>query len=135
VIVLDASAVFELLLNTRFGKMVAEKIRPPGVTLHAPHVLDLEIIQVLRRYVRNEMISEKRAAQAVFDLQQLDLVRYPHEALVPRIWALRHNLTAYDAAYVALSEAMDAPLITLDKRLAASSGHRAEIVCFSTLHD
>jgi predicted nucleic acid-binding protein len=121
--------VFELLLNTKKGKLVTEQIRPSSITLHAPHLLDLEILQVMRRYVHKKKIPNDRAAAAVFDLRQLDIARYSHEPFIPRIWALRHNLTSYDAAYVTLAETIDAPLLTLDARLAASTGHQAKIIC------
>ena len=96
-------------------------------SLHAPHLLDLEIVQVLRRYRRNGELQAARAAEALEDLRDLPLVRYPHAPFVPRIWQLRDSLTAYDAAYVALAEALEAPLITRDSRLASAHGHRAKI--------
>jgi len=126
-IVLDASAVLELLLNTTIGQSVARRIAPPHLSLHAPHLLDLEVAQVLRRYVRAGHLSSVRALQALRDLLQLDLARYPHEPLLSRVWALRQNLTAYDAAYVALAEALRAPLLTLDARLAAAPGVKARV--------
>lgn len=126
-IVLDASAVIELVLSTEPGRRVAEEIAPSEISLHAPHLLDVEVAQALRRYVQSRMISSERASRALEHLSQLDLNRHEHLALLPRIWALRDNFTAYDAAYIALSEALEAPLLTLNARLAGAPGHQARI--------
>jgi len=127
VIVVDASAVIEVLLNTPAGVRVADRLFADGETLHAPHLLDLEVAQVLRRYALSAELDAARGAQALEDLAALPLSRYPHDVLLPRIWELRHNVTAYDAAYVALAEALAAPLVTRDAALAASRGHAARI--------
>lgn len=116
-IVLDASAVLELLLVTGKGARVAERIAAVDETLHAPHLVDLEVAQVLRRYVVRRQLAEARAAEALDDFRDLELNRYPHDVLSSRIWELRHNASAYDAAYVALAEALSAPLLTSDARL------------------
>lgn len=126
-IVVDASALLEALLRTPTAKAVEDRLFAPGQTLHAPHLLDVEIAQVLRRYVASGEIDAERGRLALTDLQDLPLQRYRHDFLLPRIWALRDNLTAYDAAYVALAEALDSPLLTRDRRLAAAAGHRAPI--------
>lgn len=126
-IVVDASAVIEVLLNTPAGVRVAGRLFADGETLHAPHLLDLEVTQVLRRYALSAELDAARSAQALEDLAALPLSRYPHDVLLPRIWELRHNVTAYDAAYVALAEALAAPLVTRDAALAASRGHAARI--------
>lgn len=126
-IVLDASAVLELLLATKAGRKVAARIRSPRLSLHVPHLLDLEVAQALRRYVAIGSLSSERARTALENLLDLDFVRHEHDVLLLRIWALRENLTAYDAAYVALAEGLKAPLVTLDRRLASAPGHRARI--------
>jgi predicted nucleic acid-binding protein len=126
-IVLDASAVLELLLATPAGGRVAERVADPGESLHSPHLLAVEVAQVLRRYVRTGAVDGTRAEGALVDLDELDVARYDHEPLLPRMWELRANLTAYDATYVALAEVLTAPLLTLDERLAAAPGHRATI--------
>jgi predicted nucleic acid-binding protein len=128
-IVVDASAVLEVLLQTPAAARVTRRIFAPGETLHAPHLIDVEIAQVVRRYARAGAISPDRGAEALADLADLPLSRYPHFVLLPRIWQLRHNLTAYDAAYLALAEALDAPLLTRDRALASAGGRvRVEVV-------
>jgi predicted nucleic acid-binding protein len=127
VIVLDASAVLELLLGTPAGTLVAERILPPEETLHAPHLVDLEVAQVLRRFQREGAIDETRGREALDVLRELDVARYPHDVLLPRIWQLRDAVTAYDAAYLALAEALAAPLLTADAKLARTRGHRARV--------
>jgi predicted nucleic acid-binding protein len=127
VIVVDASALLEALLRTPAAKAVEDRLFAPRQTIHAPHLLDVEVAQVIRRYALNGEIDSERGRMALIDLVDLPLRRYPHDFLLPRIWNLRNNLTAYDAAYVALAEALDAPLLTRDRRLAAAAGHRAQI--------
>lgn len=129
-IVLDASAAVDWLLQTPAGQRVEQRIYSRNESLHAPHLLDLEVTQVLRRLVREAMIPARRADVAVGDLLDLRIARYPHFVLLPRIWQYRHNLSAYDAAYVALAEKLGAPLITRDSRLASSSGHAARVELF-----
>jgi predicted nucleic acid-binding protein len=127
VIVVDASALLEVLLNTSAAPRVADRLFGSDETLHAPHLIDLEVAQVLRRYAASGALTADRGAQALQDLADFPLVRYPHDLLLPRIWALRHNLTAYDAAYLALAEALEAPLVTRDAALAAARGHIAPV--------
>lgn len=126
-IVLDASAVLELLLNTDAGALVADRIRSPAESLHAPYLLSVEVTQVLRRYAATGAVDAGVAAAAVVDLAEMDINRYEHEALLPRVWELRDSTTAYDAVYLALAEVLDAPLLTLDGHLARAPGHRAVI--------
>jgi predicted nucleic acid-binding protein len=127
VIVCDASAVLDLLLNSGNAFQIAEKFFAAGETLHAPHLLDVEVAQVLRRYLLSGQIEAARGLEALEDLADLSLQRYPHALFLSRIWELRHNLTAYDAAYIALAEALAARLVTCDHKLAASVGHNAQI--------
>ena len=124
---LDASAILEVLLSTPAAPSVYGRLSGTGETLHAPHVLDLEVLQVLRRYCANGEITLERAEQAVVDFLDFPITRYAHDAFAFRIWELRQNVTVYDGAYVALAEALSAPLITRDRKLASSSGHRAVI--------
>jgi predicted nucleic acid-binding protein len=108
---------------------VSRFIFAAGETLHVPHLLDIEITQVLRRYARSAIISPERGAEALTDLVDLPLNRYPHFVLLPRIWQMRHNLTAYDATYLALAEALDAPLVTRDRALTRAGGQmRVEVI-------
>lgn len=126
-IVVDASAVLELLLGGPAAAGSALRIAPPGESLHAPHLLDLEVAQVLRRYHRTGALDEARGSAALRDLLDLEIHRYAHDLFLPRIWELRDHVTAYDAAYLALAEALGAPLLTLDERLARARGHRARV--------
>ena len=125
-IVVDASAILDVLLRTDRAYQIEARIFHRKETLHAPHLLDLEVIQVIRRYSNKDM-SQDRAHLAILDFQDIPIVRYPHDLFILRIWEMRKNLTAYDAAYVALAEALDAPLLTCDAKLAASKGHSAQI--------
>lgn len=126
-IVVDASALLEALLRTPAAKAVEDRLFASHQTLHAPYLLDVEVAQVIRRYATNNEIDGERGRMALADLAEFPLRRYPHDFLLPRIWHLRNNLTAYDAAYIALAEALDAPLLTRDRRLAKAAGHRAQI--------
>jgi predicted nucleic acid-binding protein len=126
VIVVDASAAIELLLNTAAGVRISARLLSSGETLHAPHLIDLEVAQVFRRYARSGELDAGRGAQALEDLADLAINRYPHDVFLPRIWELRHSVTAYDAVYIALAEALDAPLVTRDAAL-ASAAHRARV--------
>jgi predicted nucleic acid-binding protein len=130
VIVLDASAGLDCLLQTSAGQRIETRIYSHHESLHAPHLLDLEVAQVLRRLVREGAVSAHRADQAIEDFLDLRITRYPHFLLLPRIWQLRNNLSAYDAAYVVLAEKLGARLLTRDRRLASASGHAALIELF-----
>jgi predicted nucleic acid-binding protein len=126
-IVVDASALLEVLLRTPAAQAVEGRLFDLRETLHAPHLLDVEVGQVIRRYAANGEISGERGGAALADFIAFPLHRYPHDVLLPRMWELRNNLTAYDAVYVALAEALEAPLLTRDRRLANAAGHRATI--------
>lgn len=126
-IVVDASALLEVLLRTPRAKALEARLFAPKQSLHAPHLIDVEAAQVIRRYAANGDIDEKRGRAAIGDLAAFPMQRYAHDTLLLRIWALRANLSAYDAAYVALAEALGAPLLTCDQRLAGAPSHNARI--------
>ena len=129
-IVVDASAMLEILLNTPPARAIFDQVFAPGQTIQAPHLMDVEVLQVLRRYARTNTISASRAQEALSDYADMPITRYPHHVLLPRMWELRHNFTAYDAAHVALAEVLKAPLVTCDRALRSASGHRAKILEF-----
>ena len=121
-IVLDASALVELLLNTAAGRTIATRIADPALSLHVPHLADIEVTQALRRYANDGDLDAADAAAALEDLRSLDLERHAHEPRLDRVWGLRHSLSAYDAVYVALAEVLDTVLLTCDARLARAPG-------------
>jgi predicted nucleic acid-binding protein len=129
-IVLDASAAVDWLLQTPAGQRIEERIYARNDTLHTVHLLDVEFAQVLRRLVREGTLARNRAEEAMEDLIAVRVTRYAPVLLLKRIWQLRQNLSAYDAAYVALAEELEAPLITRDQRVAAAPGHAATIEVF-----
>jgi predicted nucleic acid-binding protein len=131
-IVVDASAVLELLLQTPLATDIADRVFDARESVHAPHLLDVEVAQVLRRLVRGRTLGKTRALEALVDLTELAIERHSHEPLLRRIWAMRDALTAYDAAYVALAEALDAPLLTCDRKLSRAHGHGATIELIRT---
>ena len=126
-IVLDASAAVDWLVQTAAAQRIESRIFSRNQSLHAPELLDLEVAQVLRRLVREGTLSASRAEQAIQDLLDLRITRYPHPVLLPRIWQLRHKLSAYDAAYIVLAEKLGATLLTRDTKLASAAGHTATI--------
>ena len=127
-IVIDASAVIELLLGGERGRPVERWLVDHEGQLHAPALLDLEATQALRRLVSAGHVAEPRGRAAVEILQDLPVDRHASTALLPRIWELRGNLTAYDAAYIALAEALACPLLTYDTRIAEAPGLRVEVL-------
>lgn len=130
-IVLDASAALELLLRATTRRPLVVRALASGEPLVAPHLLDVEVAHVLRRFVNGRQLSAARAEQALADYADMRMTRYSHHPLLPRIWQLRENCTAYDAAYLALAEAVAAPLVTCDRKLADVPGHRARVECFA----
>ena len=121
-LVIDASAVVELLLGGERGERVVPWFEWEEGAIHAPGFLDVEVVQVLRRLVATGIMDPGRGAAAVEILQDLPVHRHPENPLLPRIWQLRQNLTAYDAAYVALAEALGCPLLTFDAGLSRVPG-------------
>ena len=126
VIVVDASVLAVALGDDGTdGQRARERLADE--TLAAPELVDLEVVSVWRRQVAAKLMPAQRATGAVADLEDLPLHRSSHRPLLPRIWKLRHVLTSYDAAYVALAEALDAVLVTADARLSRASGVKCEI--------
>lgn len=126
-IVVDASALLEFLLQTPLGTRIEARLFRDDDEFHSPHLVDVEVTQGLTRLVRAGEVSPDRAAEAIADLADLDVHRHSHVDLLTRAWKLRENVTAYDAMYVALAEALDAPIVTCDAPLARAPGHRARI--------
>jgi predicted nucleic acid-binding protein len=127
VIAVDASAAVHLLLATApEGEWVVEQLVNEDV--HIPYLLDVEVTNTLRRLVAGGTVASARARQALWALHRLKVVRHPHLPYLGRAWQLRRNLSAYDATYVALAEALEAPLVTTDRRLARAPGVRTTIV-------
>lgn len=126
-IVVDASAVLDALLQTPSAEAVRRSMFAMGQTLHAPHLLDVEVAQVVRRYTLAGEIGAERGKEALTDLTAFPIRRYPHDVLLPRVWELRDNMSAYDAVYVALAEVLDARLLTTDRRLATAAGRHASV--------
>lgn len=126
-IIVDASAMTEFLLQTPLGLRVETRLFRDADDLHAPHLLDVEVVQALRRLVRAGDVLPDRAQEALDDLAAVAIYRHSHVDLLGRAWEMRDNLTAYDAVYVALAEAIDAPLVTCDAPLGATPGHAARI--------
>ena len=120
--VLDASGAIEFLLNTAAGKRLGARLADETVVVHVPHLIDLEIAQVLRRYARHGTLSTRTGMLALERWRSLDVQRYSHEPFLDRIWQLRDNVTAYDAVYVALAQALPAVLFTGDRKLAGTPG-------------
>jgi predicted nucleic acid-binding protein len=126
-IVVDASALLEVLLRTPRGLRLEDRLLGVDESLHAPHLIDVEVAQVLRRFAAAGDLTAERGWAALSDLAEWPLSRYAHEPLLERVWQLRQNVTAYDAVYLALAEALEAPLVTCDRRLAAAAGHEARV--------
>lgn len=125
--VLDASAAVELLLNTPAGDRISSRLEDETEVIHAPHLIDIEIAQVLRRHVLHGLLEDARVGRALDRWRDLDIERYAHAPLLDRVWQLRHNVSAYDAVYVALAEALSTALVTGDERLLRAPGLRARI--------
>jgi len=126
VIVVDASVLAPALADDGDdGDRARERLR--GEELAAPELIDLEVLSTLRRAARARRLDESRSLQALTDLAAIPLRRVPHLPLLARVWELRDNLSAYDASYVALAEALDTVLVTADGRIERASGINCEI--------
>jgi predicted nucleic acid-binding protein len=126
VLVVDTSAVLAALAERTPDPELVRRLAEDG-DLHAPHLIDLEILHALRGLVRGGKLGADRAEDVRTDFAALAITRYSHEPLADQIWALRENLTAYDAAFVALAKALDVPIITCDTRLAGAPGDVVEL--------
>jgi len=129
-LVVDASAIAELVLARPAAEEIERHIAAHRYAMHAPQLLDIEVLSALRRVVASGEASSLRAAEAVTDLLDLPVERYPHDGLVPRAWELRDNFSAYDAVYLALAEALlegGVPLLTADTRLARAVGQHSDV--------
>jgi len=126
-IVLDASAAVELVVRTERAERIAGRVLNASERLHAPHLIEIEVTQVLRRLLQSRELSVARAEQALTDFRDMVIEHHAHGWLLGRIWELRAAMSAYDAAYVALAEVLEAPLVTCDERLARAHGHSAHI--------
>jgi predicted nucleic acid-binding protein len=127
-IVLDASAAIAVLLN--FGtsaSAIRERLDGSDEGPHVPHLFEIEVLSTLRRHALVHDLSEKRGSELLADLTSMRLNRYPHTALLRRMWELNEYVTVQDAAYIALAETLDAPLVTMNARLARASGIRAAV--------
>jgi predicted nucleic acid-binding protein len=130
-VVVDTSAAITALVTEDRVPGLVERLASDG-DLHAPHLIDTEVLHALRRMILGDSISPERAADARSDFAELALIRYPHEPLSDRVWDLRANLSAYDATFVALAEALAVPLVTCDARLASSPIHHAQIELYNS---
>jgi len=128
-IVLDASVIVELLTNGALADSIRNELAGRSDSLIAPHLLDVEVLSVFRRLVAGRRIDTHRSEQMLSALAALPVERCAHIPLLGRIWELRHNFTAYDAAYIALAEATNAVLFTGDEKLC--KGHGARVVLFA----
>ena len=124
-IVVDASVAFEIVLRTALGMQAGERLISEDI--HVPHLVDVEIASATRRQVFAGELGMDAAEEALQNLMEWPLIRHAHTPLLPRIWALRHGISAYDAFYVALAETLGVPLLTCDARLANAHGHSAKI--------
>lgn len=130
-IVLDASAAADVLLKIEpKASRIRERMGKSEGNFHVPHFFEIEVLNTLRRHFLSGDLSEEREAEALEDFSTMHLARHPHTPFIERIWELKENITAYDAAYIALAETLDAPLITTDGRLARAPGHRARVELF-----
>ncbi len=124
--VLDASVVLEVCLDTEVGRR-AQAALTPDESFHVPHLVDVEVLQVLRRMILARAISASVAQDALKTFELMNLTRHEHVPLMPRIWELRASISACDATYIALAEGLAAPLLTCDAKLSRAHGHRARV--------
>lgn len=130
-IVVDTGAVIEALVGSPPNRSLLARLEDDD--LHAPHLIDVEFLHVVRGLVLRGVLNEDRAGDARQDFADLTITRYAHLPLLERMWQLHPDLSAYDAAFVALSEALGAPLVTTDARAARAPGHLATVELFEHL--
>jgi predicted nucleic acid-binding protein len=130
VIVVDASALLEVLLRTPRGPTIETRLFGSAQSLHAPHLLDVEVAQVIRRFELAREIAAERAEAALGDFIDLPIHRHEHGLLLPRVWAMRANFSACDAVYIALADVLGATFVTHDRRLAAMARQYVEVELF-----
>jgi len=131
VVVVDASAILDLILDNKTAPALRARFLRENDKLQAPHLIDLEVLQVIRRRARLGELDASRARLAIDDLEQLPMERHPHDSFIRVIWHLRNNFTMYDAAYVALAIALDATLITSDAPLARAAAPYLPVEVFA----
>ena len=129
-IVLDASAVFEMIIGKDNSALVFQSIADSSELICAPEIIDLEVIQALRRHINLKWLTPVESENIFGIFTALPLMRMSHQPLTTRIWELKSNMTAYDASYVALAEQLDAPLWTFDGKYTRTPGHNAKIRLF-----
>jgi predicted nucleic acid-binding protein len=126
-LVVDASCLVEVLTSTPRAEAIRQQFED-HVDLVAPHLIDVEVMGVVRRRRLANELDDTSARQALMDLAAWSGERFPHAPFIGRAWQLRENVRTWDAFYVALAERLDAPLLTLDTRLARASGIRCEVI-------
>lgn len=129
-IVVDTSAIVGILTARVPPPRLLERLLDDG-DLHAPHLLDVEVLHALRRMTRHGSLTQERAAEARAEFAQLTMTRYEHAPLASRVWELRENVSAYDGMYIALAELLDAAFVTCDSRLAGAQGVTADIELYT----
>ena len=125
--VVDSSAVLDMVLAAPRAEVLRDRLFSGDVIWHAPHFVDLEVLSILRKTLLSGEMDEERAARAVHVFATFPIERHAHDSYIARIWALRRNFTSYDASYVALAEALSAPLITSDAPLARAAAKFVDV--------
>ena len=126
-IVVDASALTEVLLRSAIGLEAEKRLIGAGDKIFAPQTIDVEVAHALRRMALHGALAGARGLEALRDIDAMGIIRIANTLLIERVWELRHNLSAYDAAYIALAELLGTTLLTRDRRLASAPGHEARI--------
>lgn len=125
--VVDASVLAEVSARTPDAELLEPQLKNHAGALHIPHLAIVETASVIRGWMLAKQLDERRAGQAISDLADFPATRWQADALLPRIWQLRHNLTTYDATYVALAESLDGVLLTRDAKLRKAIGRSSDV--------